>query len=112
MATEMLPSEIERSLDNLFGKEGVKTLSHQRVASELERLVHRIETDFLASLKTATAVAELYQCSRQAINTRAARLRKQRGVFGWKFGKEWVFTPGEVGELEPGPEGRPRKTES
>lgn len=103
----MKSDEIERSLDNLFGREGVKTLSRQRVASELERLAHNVETNFLASLKTVTTVSDLYQCSRQAINTRASRLRKQRGVFGWRFGKEWVFTPAEVVELEPGPAGRP-----
>lgn len=105
-------NEIERSLDNLFGAEGVKTLSRQRVANEFERLAHNVETvtrdGVLMSLKSSGDVAELYSVSRQSIATRASRLRAQRGSFGWEVGRGvWVFLPDEVEELRPGKTGRP-----
>jgi len=111
----MKSSEIERSLDNLFGQGGGATLTRQRVAHELERLVHSIEQitrdSVLMSLKSTEQVAELYGVSRQSINARAARIRDRRGLFGWKAGRgTWVFTPDEVEELRPGKTGRPPST--
>ena len=95
----MKSSEINRSLDNLFGGDGAKVLSRQRVNHELERLAHAIEQmtrdTVLMSLKSTGDVAELYNVSRQSINTRAARLRDQRGSFGWQVGRGGVgfYTP-------------------
>lgn len=108
----MKSNEIERSLDNLFGAEGAKTLSRQRVQNEFERLAHNVETatrdGVLMSLKSSGDVAELYNVSRQSISIRVARLRARRGSFGWKVGRGvWVFTPEEVEELRPGKTGRP-----
>lgn len=108
----MKSSEINRSLDNLFGTGESCTLTRQRVAHELNRLATATENvtrdSVLMSLKSTEEVAEMYQCSRQAINTRATRIREKRGSFGWKAGRGvWVFTPDEVSELEPGSPGRP-----
>lgn len=111
----MNTTEIERSLDNLFGGEGVKTLSRQRVANEFERLAHNVEIvtrdSVLMSLKSSGDAAEFYGVSRQSIATRAARIRDKRGSFGWSVGRGvWVFTPEEFEELRPGKRtGRPRK---
>lgn len=111
----MKSSEIKRSLDNLFGQGEGAILTRQRVTHELERLAHEIEQItrdvVLMSLKSTGDVADLYNVSRQSINTRAARLRDQRGSFGWKVGRGvWVFTPDEVEELRPGKTGRPPST--
>lgn len=91
--------DVRSSLDTLFGNEDEKVLSRRQVASEMENLVK--------SLKSATEVSHLYGVSRQSVNTRAARLRKKYGTFGWQMGSVWVFTPDEVAELEPGAPGRP-----
>lgn len=111
----MKSSEIERSLDNLFGRGGGATLTRQRVAHELERLATAVETatthGVLMSLKSTEQVAEIYGVSRQSINARATRIREKRGSFGWKAGRGvWVFTPDEVEELRPGKTGRPPST--
>ena len=108
-------SEINRSLDNLFGGEGMKMLSRQRVAQELDRLTHEVEAvtrdGVLMSLKSTQEVAEIYRVSRQSINARATRIRDKRGSFGWKAGRGvWVFTPDEVEGLRPGRTGRPPST--
>ncbi len=110
-------SEIKRSLDNLFGGDSVKSLSRQRVAHELKRVGHVIEQitrdEVLMSLQSTADVAELYNVSRQSINTRASRIREQRGSFGWQVGRGvWVFTPGEVEALRPGNPGRPAREQS
>ena len=108
----MKSSEINRSLDNLFGRGEGATLTRQRVSHELKRLAHVIEQitrdEVLRSLKSTGDVAELYRVSRQSVNTRAARFRNRRGSFGWQVGRGvWVFTPDEVEELRPGKPGRP-----
>ncbi len=111
----MKSNEIERSLDNLFGTESIKTLSRQRVVHEFERLVASVETvashSVLMSLRSTEQVAELHGVSRQSINARATRIRDKRGSFGWKAGRGvWVFLPEEVEELRPGKTGRPPST--
>lgn len=102
----MTSNEIERSLDNLFGDDSVKTLSRQRVEHELRRLSQTVEfvtrDKALLSLQSTQDVANLYNVSRQSINTRAARLREKRGSFGWRVGRGvWVFTSDEARELKP-----------
>lgn len=108
----ILSNEIKCSLDNLFAEREVTTLSRQRVKHELQRLVEMVESlerdRFFMELKSTTEVAEIYGTSRQAINTRAARIRRQLGQFGYKA-EGWLFTAAEVQALEPGPDGRPRK---
>ena len=111
----MKSSEINCSLDNLFGQGEGANLTRQRVAHELERLTHVVEQitrdSVLMSLQSTEDVATLYQVSRQSINTRATRLRDKRVSFGWKVGRGvWVFTPEEVEELKPGKTGRPPST--
>lgn len=110
-------SEIDRSLDNLFGCEGAKLLTRQRVSYELEQLTHKTEVatrnNVLMGLRSSQQVADFYRVSRQSINTRADRLRKEYGSFGWEVGRGWwVFTPDEVEQLRPGPPGRPKKLDN
>ena len=112
MPNERINYEIETALDALLqGKPG-GTVTRQRLFSVLKRMAQRIASDArndtLMSLKTSAEVAELYQCSKQAINARAKRLKTRFGDFGWQVSSGmWIFVPEEVEQLKPGPPGRP-----
>jgi hypothetical protein len=114
MLQELISQEIQSALDALLQDKPGGTITRLRLQTVLERTAQRVagysRDDILLSLKTSADVAELYQCSKQAINKRANRLKTKFGDFGWQIGPGlWVFTPEEVERLRPGPSGRPTK---
>jgi len=112
MLNERINYEIETALDTLLQDKPGGTVTRQRLQAVLERLAQQVATDArndtLLSLKTSADVAEIYQCSKQAINARAKRLKTRFGNFGWQVSSGmWIFIPEEVEQLRPGKPGRP-----
>lgn len=113
MLSGLIDQEIQSALDALLQNKPGGTVTRQRLQTVLERTAQRVanysRNDILLNLKTSADVAEFYQCSKQAINNRANRLKSRFGNFGWQIGPGmWVFTPEEVERLRPGPSGRPK----
>lgn len=112
MLQERIAYEIETALDALLQDKPGGTVTRHRLKTVLERMAHRVASDArndtLINLKTSAEVAELYQCSKQAINARAKRFKTRFGDFGWQVSSGmWIFIPEEVEQLRPGPPGRP-----
>lgn len=114
MLQGLIEQEIESALDALLRDKPGGTVTRHRLQTVLERTAQKVarysRDDTLLNLQSSQQVADFYRVSRQSINTRAARLRKNHGSFGWEVGRGWwVFTPEEVQRLRPGPSGRPKK---
>jgi len=76
MIDQVISQEVEKALEAMHPV-------GQKYRTVLERMAHQVATaaahEALLGLKSSQQVADLYGVSRQAINTRAARLRSRRG---------------------------------
>lgn len=114
----MIPTSqlVETAMDNMFGNREAVTISRMRVEKILADLAHEVVVSardgVLMSLQTVNDVAALYGITPQRVRAIAQRLRRSGHPIGWPVQgtSQWLFLPGEVGRLKPGPTGRPKKS--
>jgi predicted transcriptional regulator len=100
--------EIENSVESLHRQRS--PLAQSRILSNFAHKVRQLERhNVLMCLMTVEDVAEHFDVTVQRIRAKAKWLEERGHSAGMKVGRDWIFHPEELPNLEPLPAGRPRK---